>query len=248
MATILMPLPQSDFDPTETGVPWRVLTGLGHTITFATPAGRLSAADPRMVSGQGLGPLSPLLKADRNGRSAYDAMIASAEFQAPLAWEVLPDHDFDALLLPGGHAKGIRPYLESPLLQAAVASYFAARKPVGAICHGVLVAARSRTRSGQSILHGRKTTALLRSQEIFAWNLTRLYLGDYYRTYPETTVEDEVIQSLARPEDFQRGPTPIRRDTAKRPDGFAVVDGNYVSARWPGDAHAFANALGHLLA
>lgn len=27
MATILMPLPSSDFDPSETGVPWRVLSG-----------------------------------------------------------------------------------------------------------------------------------------------------------------------------------------------------------------------------
>ena len=39
MATILMPLPNRDFDPTETGVPWRVLTGLGHRIVFATPDG-----------------------------------------------------------------------------------------------------------------------------------------------------------------------------------------------------------------
>jgi hypothetical protein len=39
----------------------------------------------------------------------------------------------------------------------------------------------------------------------------------------------------------------ITRDTPKRPNGFAVIDGNYVSARWPGDAHRFSRALADLL-
>jgi protease I len=100
--------------------------------------------------------------------------------------------------------------------------------------------------SGKSVLYGRKTTALLRSQELLAWNLTRLYLGDYYRTY-KVTVEDEVTAALVRPEDFVRGPMSLRRDTPERPDGFAVIDGNYVSARWPGDAHRFSRAIADLL-
>src|SRR5438045_8840077 len=51
---------------------------------------------------------------------------------------------FDALLLPGGHrARGMREYLESEILQRHVASFFDKEKPVAAICHGVLLAARS---------------------------------------------------------------------------------------------------------
>jgi protease I len=242
MATLLMPLPGRDFDPSETGVPWRVLSGFGHRVVFATPGGEPGEADQRMVTGQGLGLLAPVLRADHNGRSAHDAMIASPEFRQPLRYEAIVDHSFDALLLPGGHAKGMRHYLESTLLQRLVTEFFAAGKPVGAICHGVVLAARSTVATGRSVLHGRKTTALLRSQELLAWNLTRLYLGDYYRTYP-ATVEDEVTAALARPEDFHRGPMSITRDTPNRPNGFAVVDGNYVSARWPGDAHRFARAL-----
>jgi hypothetical protein len=30
MATLLMPLPDSDFDPTESGVPWRTMRDHGH--------------------------------------------------------------------------------------------------------------------------------------------------------------------------------------------------------------------------
>jgi protease I len=43
----------------------------GHNVVFATPTGRTGRADPKMVTGEGLGILSPLLKADANGRSAY---------------------------------------------------------------------------------------------------------------------------------------------------------------------------------
>src|ERR1700733_4980901 len=158
MATILMPLPPRDFAPTETGVPWLVLTGLGHRIVFATPDGEPGAADPRMVTGEGLGLLAPILMADRNGRSAYDAMVASPEFRAPLRYETIAESSPDALLLPGGHAKGMRPYLESTLLQRIVSDFFARGRPVGAICHGVVLAARSVAASGKSALHGRKTT------------------------------------------------------------------------------------------
>ena len=70
-------------------------------------------------------------------------------------------------------------------------------------------------------------------------------LSRRHRTYP-TTVEDEVNAALARPEDFLHGPIAITRDTPENPDDFAVVDGNYVSARWPGDAHRFARTLAGL--
>jgi len=41
--------------------------------------------------------------------------------------------------------------------QEFVAAMFASDKPVGAICHGVLLAARSMGADGKSVLHGRKT-------------------------------------------------------------------------------------------
>ena len=36
MSTLLMPLPDSDFDPTESGVPWRTMRDHGHRVVFAT--------------------------------------------------------------------------------------------------------------------------------------------------------------------------------------------------------------------
>ena len=102
--------------------------------------------------------------------------------------------DFDGFILTGGHAPGMRVYLGSGVLQSAVGDFFAQKKPVGAICHGVLLAARSSFYPGKSVLYGKKTTALTKQMELIAWRLTRLYLGDHYRTYP-ITVEDEAVPS-----------------------------------------------------
>jgi protease I len=247
MATVLIPLPSRDFDPTETAVPWRLLHALGHRVVFATPAGQPGEADPKMVTGEGLGVLALLLRAGVAGRAAYAELTQTAEFQRPISYGEIVASNFDALLLPGGHAPGMRPYLESARLQAIVAEFFERNAPVAAICHGVLLAARSRQSTEKSVLYGRKTTALTKTMELAAWTLTRLYLGDYYRTYP-VTVEDEVRAALARASDFIAGPMPIRRDSPDRPDiGFTVRDGNYLSARWPGDAHRFGGEFAAML-
>ncbi len=248
MATILIPLPSTDFDPTESAVPWRVLTQAGHTVCFATPDGAPGAADPIMLTGKGLGLLAPMLMADANGRSAYTAMQGSAEFQKPLRYSDLRCADFDALLLPGGHAPGMKTYLESALLQALVVEFFASAKPAAAICHGVLLAARSRKANGHSVLHGRKTTALTKTLELSGWALTCVWMGNYYRTYPQV-LQEEVCGVLANPGDFVPGPMAITRDSlGNLAPGFVVQDGNYLSARWPGDAHRFAKAFVAMLA
>jgi protease I len=247
MATILVPLPNSDFDPTEAAVPWQILTAHGHAIQFATPDGRSGQADERVLTGKGLGILATMFRANATAQQAYRELESSKEFGEPLRYEDIRTGDFDAVLLPGGHAPGMKPYLESAVLQSKVAEVFEQGKPVAAICHGVLVAARSTARSGRSVLFGRRTTALPKNMELTAWALTRAWLGDYYRTYP-TTVEDEVRGLLARPEDFIRGPLSIRRDSAANlAAGFTVLDGHYLSARWPGDAHRFGSEFAALL-
>lgn len=240
MAKILIPLPARDFDPTETGVPWKILSARGHDLAFATPDGTPGEADPLMVTGKGLGLLASVLRANADGQAAYGAMRASAAFKAPIPYSAIRPDGFDAILLPGGHAKGMQPFLESPVLQGHVTAFFAAQKPVAAICHGTLLAARSRRPDGISVLHGRKTTGLTRRMELTAWSLTMLWLGDYYRTYA-LPLEDEVRSLLAHPSDFLMGPNSLTRDSSANPGiGFTVRDGNYLSARWPGDAHRFA--------
>jgi protease I len=247
LSTILIPLPSHDFDPTETAVPWKVLSAAGHLVRFATPDGRAAQADERMVAGAGLGLLKGVLRADVNGRQAYGQMIASSEFRNPARYSDLQIEQFDGLILPGGHAPRMKPYLESDVLQAHVVTAFDQGMPVGAICHGVVLAARSRRSNGRSVLYGLKTTALTQTLELTAWALTASWLGRYYRTYP-TTVQREVSAALASPADFLTGPVAIVRDSpSKLSAGFTVRDGSYLSARWPGDAHRFASEFAALL-
>ena len=282
MATVLLPIPSCDFDPSEVAISWKVLTRLGHTIVFATPDGTPGACDPIMIDGIGLDRWSRIpglrrirvfglmLRANRDGRTAYAEMIRSAEFRTPLRWDSIVETTFDGLLLGGGHrARGMRDYLESPVLQRLVGDFFAADKPVAAICHGVLLASRSLRSDGRSVLYGRKTTALTWSQEktasLFA-RVGRPWDPDYYRTYKEApvqsdgfmSVEAEVTRALAHPGDFVavaqgaphygRKTSGLSRDSATDDSpAWVVQDGNYVSARWPGDAHAFASTFGRVL-
>jgi hypothetical protein len=81
----------------------------------------------------------------------------------------------------------------------------------------------------------------------------RYWDPDYYRTYLDKSVQSEVTAALARPEDFiepQRfmQSSGLFRDSDRNlGPAFVVRDGNYVSARWPGDAHGFAREFAGLL-
>jgi putative intracellular protease/amidase len=283
MATVLIPIPDRDFDPTEVAVSWQVLRANGHRVVFATESGTPGVADDIMVSGRGLDFWSALpalgaitvvgrmLRANKDARRAYQDMLASAEYQHPSCWAETTLDGIDGLLLPGGHrARGMRSYIDSDVLHRLVVDAFARGVIVGAICHGVLLAARSvDPATGHSVLYGHRTTALTWTLERTAWRLsriTRFWDPDYYRTYSEEpgqpsghmSVQSEVTRALKNPADFcdvEHGSphyriktSGIARDTAtdSRP-AFVVDDGGYVSARWPGDAHTFANVLSQRL-
>ncbi len=237
-------LPQSGFDPTESAVPWQALREAGIAVTFATPDGKAAYADPRLVE-RGFGPLNFLFMTRRDDLAAYREMAQSAQFLQPLSFDDVDPAAFSGLLIPGGHEAGVKSLLESARAQAIALAFFRADKPVAAVCHGVLLLARTiDPATGKSVLHGRRTTALTAANmELPAWLLTAPWLGRYYRTYPQT-VEAEVKAALASPEHFLRGPFMARRDSqADTGAGFTVLDANYLSARWPGDCHRFAQDL-----
>lgn len=241
MKRVLIPLPDRDFDVTEVAVPWKLLTRAGHEVVFATEKGGAApAADPLLLTGVLFGKLG----AADEPKAFYAELTETPWFQRPIAWESLQPSDYDALLLPGGHAPGMRQYLGSSLLQSKIADYWALQRPVAAICHGVLALARSKS-EGKSVLHGSRTTCLPKPMERSAYFLTAWKLGRYYRTYPEY-VEDEVCAALKDPAlQFTRGPAVLTKrgtETDDRP-AFVVEDGRYLSARWPGDTYLFARKL-----
>ncbi|MFK5879298.1 MAG: type 1 glutamine amidotransferase domain-containing protein [Flavobacteriaceae bacterium] len=238
---ILIPLPNYGFDPTEAAIPWRLLTNQNFEVVFTTPIGKKATGDRLMLKGERLGVWKKLLSARKDAVDAYYEMEKNDSFCNPIKYSDAKENQFDGLLLPGGHDKGVKEYLESDLLQQLVVDFFNVEKPVGAICHGLVLLAKSiDIKTNKSVLYNYKTTSLLKKQELTGYNLTRLWLGDYYLTYPELTVEDEVKSVLKDISNFTEGPTPILKDNINNlKRGFCNRDRNFVSSRWTGDIYNF---------
>ena len=233
---ILIPLPDTDFDPSESSFPWAACTGRGWKVTFATENGDVPACDPRLLKGPIFGPLG----AGPRGLANYKKMSASPEFQQPIKYADIDVDDFDAVSLTGGHAPGMKQYLESEVLQGKMVEFFRQGKVIGSICHGMLVLARAiDPETGRSVLWDYKVTALTKDLEFSGYALTFWLLGRRYRTY-ECYVADEVRGVLKDRKNFKNGPLMIWP--------FIVQDRNLVTSRWPLDAPLYAKKFVEMVA
>lgn len=232
---ILMPLPDHDFDPSESAFPWRVCTDRGWQVTFATENGNVAACDRRLLKGPILGPLG----AGPRGLSNYKRMIASPEFNHPIKYADINVNDYEAVSLTGGHAPGMKQYLESEVLQEKMVGFFGQDKVVGSICHGMLVLARATDPdTGKSVLWDYKVTALTKDLEFSGYALTFWLLARRYRTY-DCYVADEVRDALSDRRNFKNGPLMILP--------FIVQDRNLITSRWPLDAPLYARRFANMV-
>lgn len=237
-------------DPTETAIPWKILNEAGIETAFATENGKQPVCDSRMLTGW----TGALLGAPRAGKQAYKELVETPAFQNPLSWtdSSFSLNEYDCVVLPGGHDKGIRQIIDSDRVHQLLAAYFplttksASGKHVAAICHGVQVLAASEytegDKKGKSILADVKTTALQGFHEQFIYWATRLFLGDYYKTYGHGTpsVQEIVTKVLNDPSQW-RGSLSV--------SPFIVEDEqyNYLSARYPPDAEEFGKRIVKML-
>ena len=232
---ILIPLPDHDFDPSESSFPWRVCTEHGWRVSFATENGNVPACDPRLLKGPIFGPLG----AGPRGLANYKKMSASPEFQNPIKYADIDVKNFDAVSLTGGHAPGMKQYLESEVLQKKMVEFFKQGKVIGSICHGMLVLARAIDPETEiSVLWDYKVTALTKDLEFSGFALTFWLLGRRYRTY-ECYVADEVRGVLRNPKNFKNGPLMVLP--------FIVQDRNLITSRWPLDAPLYAKKFAEMV-
>lgn len=234
MRRVLIALPARDFEPTEACVPWKAFRDHDFEVWFATPDGQPAVCDPLALTGALFGQI----KATPKHAAIYAALIEDPSFQAPLRYDQIDVAHHAALILPGGHAPGMRPYLESEALQQQVVAFFKARKIVGAICHGPVVLARAiDPATGRSVIAGRRLTGLPRRLEWSAWAATAWRLGSHFRTYPQS-VQSEVGAAAGPEGRFNPGPL-----WSTYGNGWCAVDGNLITARWPGDAEVWSRQL-----
>lgn len=232
---ILIPLPDHDFDPTESATPWRVCAGKGWKTTFATENGDVAEADRRLLMGFVRGPLG----AGPMGLRDYRKMTEAPEYRQPIRYADINVDEYDGLLLTGGHAPGMKQFLESKVLQGKVAQFFKQGKSVGAICHGLLVLARALDpETGKSVLYEYKTTSLTKLLEQIGYASTFWLLGRRFRTY-DTYVADEVKDALRDRKQYSAGVIPFPH---------VVVDRNLVTSRyWLFDAVSFSSKFAEVV-
>ncbi|KIN01108.1 hypothetical protein OIDMADRAFT_103782 [Oidiodendron maius Zn] len=239
---VLIPMADYGHDPTETAVPYTAFKKAGFEVQFATETGRAPECDKKMLQGV----TQKLLGATKSVVDVYNQMSKTPEFQKPLSW-TSSDFSLDAynlVFLPGGHEKGVRQLIDSPVIQKHLSSYFPATikpssKTVAAVCHGVMVLSETKGPDGKSVIHECVTTALpARFEQVAFWG-TRAFLGDYYKTYGAGS--DDVEKSVRKQLDDSK--TQYKNSLSMSP--FVVLDEkyNYVSARFPPDAQLLAEKI-----
>ncbi|MCJ1472182.1 hypothetical protein MMC13_000829 [Lambiella insularis] len=226
-------------DPTETAVPFLAFKDAEFSISFVTESGKVPECDAKMLTGW----TQKLLGATQEACQAYEKMRDDKALKSPLSWtDIGFSFDvFDLLFFPGGHEKGVRQVIDSAVVHRLLVDFFPktrrpGNKAIAAICHGVLVVSETTLPDGKSLLHGVVTTTLPSTFEGTAYWGTRLFLGDYYKTYGagSESVESSVKKRLSDPAKQYRcslGTSP-----------FVVEDENYnyLSGRFPPDAALLA--------
>ena len=233
--SILMPLPDRDFDPTEAAIPWKMCISRGWRVIISTEQGNVAQADLHKLKG----PLPGLLSAGEKAQAAYRQMTEDPDYEHPIPYAEIDPDRYEAILLPGGDGLCMRQYLESPVIQSKVLQFWQQGKLIGAICHGVLVASRTiNPQTGHSILYGHKVTAAPKLLDRTAFLLDSWLIKRGYIMYSRC-VADEVRACLERPEDFSTERNPLVP--------YVVSDGNLITSSWYMDAELFAERFADAL-
>ena len=129
-------------------------------------------------------------------------MTLTPEWVLPRSWtaSAFSLAPFDLIFFPGGHEKSVRQIIDSDVVHKLLLNFFPrtrkpSRKAVAAVCHGVMVLSEARDEDGRSVLADCVTTTLPATFERVAFWGTRVFLGDYYKTYGAGSQNVETLVS-----------------------------------------------------
>ncbi|WP_339487161.1 type 1 glutamine amidotransferase domain-containing protein [Pseudomonas sp. EL_65y_Pfl2_R95] len=199
----------------EFAAPYYVFKDAGAAITLASPKGGQPPLDPKSDE-----PDAQTAATDRfKGDEATKKALANT-----VKLETVNATDYDALFYPGGHGP-LWDLAEDATSIALVEDFYAAGKPVSAVCHAPAIFRHTKGVDGKPLVNGKSVTGFSNSEEA-AVQLT------------------DVVPFLV--EDMLQEKGGIYSKSADW-ESYVVGDGHLVTGQNPGSSEATAEAVLKLL-
>ena len=191
--------------------PYYILKDAGLDVTLASPKGGQPPLDPKSDDPNSETEATRRFKSDPEAQSALAHTVRLTDVAAD---------EYDAIFYPGGHGP-LWDLSEDRDSIKLIEHFFAAGKPVGAVCHGPAAFRHAKAPDGSSIVRGKSVTGFTDSEEA-AVGLTEVV---------PFLVEDMLKQNggnYSKAADWQP---------------YAVTDGNLITGQNPASSADTARAL-----
>ncbi len=195
----------------ELAAPYYVFTDAGHELTLVSPKGGKPPIDPKSMK--------PPFDTPASHRFGADEQALAAFADTGLLKDVSSD-DFDTVFYPGGHGP-LYDLAEDPSSIALIESFYAAGKPVVAVCHAPGVLRHVTGADGRPLVAGKRVTGFTNGEEQ-AVGLTDVV---------PFLVEDELIRLGANYEKVADW------------EPYVVTDGLLITGQNPASAQSAAETL-----
>ncbi|PVZ20441.1 MULTISPECIES: type 1 glutamine amidotransferase domain-containing protein [unclassified Pseudomonas] len=139
----------------EFAAPYYVFVDAGAKVTLASPKGGQPPLDPKSDE--------PDAQTDATRRFAQDTQAKTALASTLPLGEIDP-YDFDAVFYPGGHGP-LWDLAESTDSKTVIEAFYAANKPLAAVCHAPGVFKHAKAPDGHAIVKGKKVTGFSNTEE-----------------------------------------------------------------------------------
>jgi putative intracellular protease/amidase len=139
----------------ELATPYYIFRDEGVKVALASPKGGKPPIDPRSEEPQAQTESTKRFLTDGEAQQAFANT-------APLS--MISPSDYDGVFYPGGHGP-LWDLAEDPNSIKIIETLFAARKPVGAVCHGPAAFRLTKGQDGEPLVKGKSVTGFSNSEE-----------------------------------------------------------------------------------
>jgi putative intracellular protease/amidase len=224
--------------------PVTLLQDAGHTLTFATPDGRIPSLDPHSISAKNFaGDQAALAQAQQRLESLHLLSATSSPVISLARVEQIGLGHFDAVFVPGGHAP-MQDLATDPALGRILRAFHQHGKPTALVCHGP-IALLSTLPQAAEFAHALTAHQPMADQDwIYSgYRLTVLsnrieegmrpvFKGDEMKFYPEDALK-------AAGAKFSESSDPV--------SSYVIIDRELITGENPASASDVAKALLHKL-